>query len=644
MAKNGKIFDENGNLIYPLTVSTEVKDPTSGQTVKAQIDEINNKIVAEFGHDLVQLKGGETDITSLFSFTNKKCIVAEDGSYAGSSNVWSATANFISIDGYDSLRITIPISISSTTVGFAFYSAASESNYISGQVCSYDTSLSERGFEELTITIPDGAKYVRITWLSSSNSNYSAFYCYGVYAGSINKKIDKSSIVDDLETDDATKVLSAKQGKKLYDNADVAVYDNVNFTSSKVIVSTNGDLAPNPNFKASDAIPINEGNVVELTVCTSDTTGDAGIAFYDSDDNFLVGYARPNTGTIGIATKTYTAPEDAAYFRTSFWVSSDYTFSCKVYTRIINDQDFGGDTKYASASVVNKMGPIAKTHLRILVFGNSYSCDSWSYVPFILKNYGFTCEIYHWHRGAMSLWDLYEEWDDSSTTGSQRETGGTGLAKGLHYINTKTNTAWSRKTLITPKACLELGGWDMISLQQASFSTIDYSLFEPYLTNIITYIRQSFAQPYVLGWSGMYTRQTSDDPAANLVALETCIKTHPFTLLMPIGTAVFNARTNSTLKATSDSGEMWASDNIHLQEGIPCYLASLTIVQSLLNHFFNKVSVLGDILVPNADTIATFNHPEEHGEPLNVNDETRFLAQKAAIQAVKYPYEITTIG
>ena len=51
------------------------------------------------------------------------------------------------------------------------------------------------------------------------------------------------------------------------------------------------------------------------------------------------------------------------------------------------------------------------------VLGNSYSNDSFSYVPFILMEYGVTSCIHIYYRGSLSLHDLDEQWEDDSEYG-----------------------------------------------------------------------------------------------------------------------------------------------------------------------------------------------------------------------------------
>lgn len=293
-------------------------------------------------------------------------------------------------------------------------------------------------------------------------------------------------------------------------------------------------------------------------------------------------------------------------------------------------------------------GGESKTHINILTFGNSYACDSMSYVPFILKNYGITCTIYMYIRGAMSLQDLFYEWDMQEMgyalgheTWNNNNYGG--YARSVSYIDTREDAHWRQKTYMTPKTLTTYKDWDVITIQQGSGSTVDINQYEPWASKVISLIKAELLKPTPLVYLSMYTRLALDNINANMQTARAVAARYPFDYIVPIGTAVFNGRTNATLKSTSDSGELWADDDVHLQEGIPCYIAACTIVQSLFKKYWNWLSIYGDNTVPDADAIAAWRNPQVHGAPKNVNSGTMLLAQNCAISAINFPWEITTI-
>ena len=294
---------------------------------------------------------------------------------------------------------------------------------------------------------------------------------------------------------------------------------------------------------------------------------------------------------------------------------------------------------------IKRVRKIRKDKLRILVLGNSYAADSWIYVPFILKNYGIDCEILMYYRGALSLENLYNRWESDAAEDTETGLNAGTYVRRLYYIDTSQMGAWSERSRLSAKACVEIGGWDIISLQQWSGYSIDFQTYEPYAEDIIALIRESLATPYELAWNMVCTRPTYDNIPASIDAHENIFHREPIGLWLPFGTAVFNARTNEILAALGDySGHnYWSGDGTHTQEGIPKYTAALAIVQALFDKFYSGFSVLGDITRPTDSNIAAWGNIEVRGSSVGVTEANCALAQKAAIQAVKFPFEVTTI-
>ena len=318
-------------------------------------------------------------------------------------------------------------------------------------------------------------------------------------------------------------------------------------------------------------------------------------------------------------------------------------------------------------------------HLRIVIFGHSYSADSWQYVPFMLKNYGITCEIYLYYRGNGSIDQLVSQWEDTSSTGE--DAWGNSHPRRYCHIDSRYTDCWDdayglegySAKMILEEAVAD-GKLDLITLQTSP--TEGYYLksiggndprkgYEPYVRQAIDLINASYNDSYALGWFCTYTRHlaydgnedegyppvsadTFDNQEAMLRAAESICTAEPFDMVIPAAAAVFNARTNEDLASTNISlyGNLWYSDRVHLQSGIPCYVTNATVAQSLFNKFFPGLSVYGDqFRVPNDDWITKRRciMPSIHGSVLSTSEALYDLAQKCAISACEHPFVITTI-
>ena len=114
-------------------------------------------------------------------------------------------------------------------------------------------------------------------------------------------------------------------------------------------------------------------------------------------------------------------------------------------------------------------------------------------------------------------------------------------------------------------------------------------------------------------------------------------------IIFPYGTAIFNARTDATLNSLSAGGEMWASDNIHLQEGLPCYIAALANTQALFNAFYPNLSVMGDTTRVTSSLTSKWHVKNAQAPVITATEDSYFKAQIAAINANKNNFKITSL-
>lgn len=276
-------------------------------------------------------------------------------------------------------------------------------------------------------------------------------------------------------------------------------------------------------------------------------------------------------------------------------------------------------------------------HLKLLVLGNSYSYDSFMYVPFILRNYGITIEIGIFNRSNGAISDLHNEWDTATNLFAHIDTG----------LN---DTAWTSYSDYSTKMAVLYTDWDIITIQQGSTASTStpYNYVRTFINEIETAYREKYNKGFQLAWNINHNRAASGSDytaVANTILsnIKYYVDTNAINIIFPYGTAVFNARTHSTLDALGDGGHLWASDSIHLQQGLPCYLAAITNVQTLFNKFYPKYSVFGDTLRPTDALDDEWNIRGQQGNCVGVSDTNCRLAQICAIVANRYNWEIKTI-
>ena len=283
--------------------------------------------------------------------------------------------------------------------------------------------------------------------------------------------------------------------------------------------------------------------------------------------------------------------------------------------------------KFDSSKLVQK--------LKILLIGNSYSADSFAYVPFILKNYGIDIEIGIYLRGGASLQNHIDEWQSGSWP--------------FFYIDSAKDNKWTKiSQYYNPKLSVQYTDWDIIVLQQGSVYSLSWNNFEPQARNLITLITSVLEKPIKLGWNININRKTTDaaiqtEQTSILTNIQDCVNREPINIIFPYGTAIFNSRTNTTIKDISDGGDMWAEDEIHLQEGLPCYIAALANVQALFNMYYPKYSVVNDNTLITDALIESWDVPQPHGSVVGMTSSNRTLAQTCAILSNNKPFKITNI-
>lgn len=323
----------------------------------------------------------------------------------------------------------------------------------------------------------------------------------------------------------------------------------------------------------------------------------------------------------------------------------------------------------------------------ILIIGNSFTLDSWSYVPYLLKDYGIDIKLGIYYLAGGSLPEVRNGYIKGTTYPVAN--------RGFYYIDTSKDMAWSLripKSVMTvndvdyccptPQQCVQyyegmedelaavmadtIGAyddrtgklWDVIVLQQVSTGSVlwtsyyDNSTMVHYAKDIKDLMDHDMKHGYELGWNLIHSKSGTDsdwptDIIANVkdaCSQDDTEKTVHVDVVFPYGTAIFNARNDSTLRLLGYGAntDLWI-DGQHLAGGLPHYLASIAIVEKILRQYFpnSGLTVQGNSVIPDENWVQGKPMPSVRANMIvGATAENCALAQMAAMRACDDPWNI----
>lgn len=305
---------------------------------------------------------------------------------------------------------------------------------------------------------------------------------------------------------------------------------------------------------------------------------------------------------------------------------------------------------------------IANQNIKILFIGNSYTHDCAEYFPFVFNEIAPECQItcgIAFHGGA-SLND-YLGWFDDGTAA-------------LDYAKYKTtNNSWDivaavgsthTEDNVTVKYVLNDEPWDIVVIQQvstlqgtwASFSNMNL-IIDKYANYIRTQHRKSCRFGYLM--PQLRFRPNSEPNylvsyADQQECIQKILETTPVDFIIPCGTAIENARGNTTLNAIGNgaggnTGHLVCDNNGHLQQGLAELIPAYVVTLKMFDLLGKPYGIMGDPIRPTQDVVDAWDVPGKCDSypaidtSQGVTDANCLLAQRCAIAAIKNPYEITQI-
>ena len=299
--------------------------------------------------------------------------------------------------------------------------------------------------------------------------------------------------------------------------------------------------------------------------------------------------------------------------------------------RILVDKaapDFIGDVNY-NIDLMGSGGDEPATdkfalpaHPKLLFIGNSYTLDSISYLPYILKAHGIEATIATiFDRNKGVSW-----YDDNYTT---YHTGNDAVFLSVcdttwenlvwQVYGTEHDNATNRDYDFMPTAQDAIkavnanlginGEWDMVSFMLHYTSAVDsLSSLKNDLPSLIGKVLSDLGNEDVnsvkIGISIPHENLVASTPKATMdraSALADYMGNN-LDIVFPYGTAIFNARADKrlrTMKTASNSRNL-LGDSLHLNEGLPCYIAALSVAETLFHMVTNYegIHITGDEILP----------------------------------------------
>lgn len=379
--------------------------------------------------------------------------------------------------------------------------------------------------------------------------------------------------------------------------------------------ANNGTLVSYEGWRASDFLNVYD----RLELRTNNSATSFGLAFYSrkSEDSFISGIIYHNQNG------QQEVPDGAKYIRFGLPNDSYYQIEIKTY------QSVAQETSLIVKTVNGINGNFIRNSIKILGIGNSFTRDAVSYVPYLLRelfpNIHIVIGIIY--GGGYSLSDHLNAMTND---------------KKMVYDKYDNDTnRWTMQNA-TEKAIIQDEDWDIITLQQNSDNSNNYSTYQPFagqlIKNIFNYAKSSVKMCWLM--THVKPVENRDIFFENMVAaIKKVYEEEPIEYIFPCGLAIENAR-KTPLDGLGDyheGGHLIYSDGQHLQEGIPCLIEAYTFTLGVLKLIGRGYeSVFCSTLRVSDEWGVRNNIPERNGSCVGVDDERNYMiAQKCAIMASK---------
>lgn len=258
------------------------------------------------------------------------------------------------------------------------------------------------------------------------------------------------------------------------------------------------------------------------------------------------------------------------------------------------------------------------TPLKILMVGNSFAHNVSEEAIKILARTGIDATISVVYKPSESLEGLHENTITNAKIYS-------------YYERTSLNGSFNtiKKDDYSLLDCLsEHDDWNIITFQQRSVFSPDYSTYQPYLNELISYAKSSVPNSFEVGilqtWADATSRTPNQIEMYNglVDAYDRAMMDEDIGIILPVGTAIQNARSNDALNSVGDE---LTEDGYHLGT-LGKQIAGFTLFESLFSGRYKK-DLFNDV----------------HSVPGSVTNYQNYYAKLAARNAVLKPNKLSEL-
>ena len=378
---------------------------------------------------------------------------------------------------------------------------------------------------------------------------------------------------------------------------------------------------------------VSAGKKYSISGCTG--ISGASVIWLDSSGS-VIGKDKYNTSSVANFTnKEVIAPSSAVMMGVSGrkkWATGSNPWS---YPKANAIMESAVEDLNVNKNHVDNLRVAATESLKILCIGNSFSQDSFCYMPYILKglapNIKLTIGIAYY--GGANLQDHIGFFNNDSASYSYQK-----------YFD--GNPSWQTIASQKPSDIIANQKWDIIVMQQQSSKSGDYSTYQPYLADLINKILTMISKPVKFMWNLTHSAESDLDESVSyfndiLGAVSEMLDETPIQSVNPYGTAIQNARTTS-LQQLGEGGNL-TQDGTHLQEGIPSLIANYTTILTIAKELGININILGETggASINDAWVTAHGIPGTNGSCVGISASNCRLAQICAVMAAIHPYSVT---
>lgn len=274
--------------------------------------------------------------------------------------------------------------------------------------------------------------------------------------------------------------------------------------------------------------------------------------------------------------------------------------------------------------------------INVLVIGNSYSRDAFSYVPDVIYsvNPDVAVNLHILGIGGSNLETIYNDIVNKKKTFQSDE------------YNTKRRK-WSSVN-DSKGSDLVKGTWNLIVVQENSVVATNETATKKNVKNLVSYLRKRSPNAKIafminpthpVGSTQLGDMDIDEEFRLITDVAQNLLNAGVVDCLIPCGTAIQNAR-HTSLNAFGDFGQL-SYDGNHLQEGVPCLIEAYTAAQFIMNTCSLYGSVAYSGLIVTNSWVKDKMIPGKHGDAVRGSLYDYLLCKKCALAALDAPFSIT---